>query len=295
MNGFLAWLWTPLGVIAVAIVLDAISDEVRAVLDRIPLFLVKMAVRLLPPELRETAGREFRGDLHEALHGTDGLRLVRLFRGLAFALSLWLRISETRREAGHAPDLSSRLQRIAAAAAAIALTMLFLLVLGRGGYALYLAGDLSYADAAMLASIAAMVIGWAISVVKPGCAGSQSMCCLGLGGTFAATILSLEANAMRLDVWMMLVASIALMASGFVRDFGSRRVRPFGLLGQAALPLFAAGSWCRNVWHAESLALLAVAGLAVAVHSGIVNHLLGRMQEELFEVRYPSPRRQRVR
>ena len=74
--------------LAAATLGDLVSEEVRSRLDRLPLLIVRLAVRRLPAELRGEQAAEWTAELHCILTGAKGLPVTRLARGIRFALGL---------------------------------------------------------------------------------------------------------------------------------------------------------------------------------------------------------------
>lgn len=81
--------------LVVAVLLGAVgelvSDEIRARLDRIPLGILTMASKRLPPEQRKTIYAEaWLPKLRYILQGDEATPITRLIHGIRFAGSLWL-------------------------------------------------------------------------------------------------------------------------------------------------------------------------------------------------------------
>lgn len=86
-------LWAALGVIggvALTLLSDLLSEEVRTRLDRLPQFGVRLATLRLPAEVREENRREWMAELHQYLHGHEALPVTRLLRGTWFSVLLLL-------------------------------------------------------------------------------------------------------------------------------------------------------------------------------------------------------------
>jgi hypothetical protein len=70
---------------------DMFKDEVRTRLDRLPYLLIRAAVLRIPRADRADLTAEWEAELDAVLHGTDGLPLTRLLRGIWFSADLLLR------------------------------------------------------------------------------------------------------------------------------------------------------------------------------------------------------------
>lgn len=65
-----------------------LQQEAATRLSRIPFALIRLATARLPRELRDDMTAEWRAELHFVLHGTEGMPLTRLLRGIRYSLSL---------------------------------------------------------------------------------------------------------------------------------------------------------------------------------------------------------------
>jgi hypothetical protein len=70
---------------------DLVSAEVRHRLDRIPMQIVALAARRLPPLVREDRAQEWAAELAAILEqrGASKLPITRLVIGLRFAFGIW--------------------------------------------------------------------------------------------------------------------------------------------------------------------------------------------------------------
>lgn len=89
--------------LVVAVLLAAIgelvSDEIRARLDRVPLALLAMAARRLPPKQYKALYVEaWLPELRHVLQGDQATPITRLIHGIRFAASLWLSAPKIGRE-----------------------------------------------------------------------------------------------------------------------------------------------------------------------------------------------------
>ena len=89
--------------LVVAVLLGAVgelvSDEIRARLDRIPLGILTMASKRLPPEQRKTIYAEaWLPELRYILQGDEATPITRLIHGIRFAGSLCLSAPKVVRE-----------------------------------------------------------------------------------------------------------------------------------------------------------------------------------------------------
>lgn len=70
---------------------ELVSDEIRARLDRVPLALLAMAAKRLPPEQYNALYVEaWLPELRHILQGDQATPITRLVHGIRFAASLWL-------------------------------------------------------------------------------------------------------------------------------------------------------------------------------------------------------------
>jgi hypothetical protein len=65
-----------------------LQEEAATRLSRIPFALIRLATARLPRELRDDMAAEWRAELHFVLHGTEGLPLARLLRGIRYSLGM---------------------------------------------------------------------------------------------------------------------------------------------------------------------------------------------------------------
>lgn len=72
----------------VATVGDLVSEELRGRLDRMPYAVLRLAIRRLPAEIRQSVGDEWRAELHHILHRAKGLPITRFASGIPYALGL---------------------------------------------------------------------------------------------------------------------------------------------------------------------------------------------------------------
>ncbi len=89
---------------------EMVSDEIRARLDRIPLTILAVAARRLPPEQRRALYSEaWLPELRHVLQGDEAVPITRLIHGIRFAASLWLSAPKVGRElaADQAPACSA--------------------------------------------------------------------------------------------------------------------------------------------------------------------------------------------
>jgi hypothetical protein len=97
--------------LVVAVLLGAVgelvSDEIRARLDRIPLGILTMASKRLPPEQRTTVYAEaWLPELRHILQGDEATPITRLIHGIRFAGSLLLSAPKVGRELAADPALA---------------------------------------------------------------------------------------------------------------------------------------------------------------------------------------------
>jgi hypothetical protein len=85
------------GIAITAILGDLFSEEIRGRLELLPYTLIRLAVRRLPPDVRDDLAEEWAAELHVILRGTEALPITRLYRGARYALGL-LRAAK---EVGH--------------------------------------------------------------------------------------------------------------------------------------------------------------------------------------------------
>jgi hypothetical protein len=77
--------------VLLAVIGELVSAEVRARLDRIPLALLAMAARRLPPKQYKALYVEaWLPELRHVLQGDEATPITRLIDGIRFAASLWL-------------------------------------------------------------------------------------------------------------------------------------------------------------------------------------------------------------
>ncbi|GAA4449389.1 PH domain-containing protein [Phytohabitans houttuyneae] len=67
---------------------DLLSEEVRGRLDRLPRWLLKLAGRRLPAQLRREHLEAWEGELHHIIRGAEALPITRLWRGIRFSAGL---------------------------------------------------------------------------------------------------------------------------------------------------------------------------------------------------------------
>jgi hypothetical protein len=89
--------------LVVAVLLAAIgelvSDEIRARLDRVPLALLAMAARRLPPgQYKALYVEAWLPELRHVLQGDQATPITRLIHGIRFAASLWVSAPKIGRE-----------------------------------------------------------------------------------------------------------------------------------------------------------------------------------------------------
>lgn len=87
-------------VLVVTTVGDLVSEELRGRLDRMPYAVLRVAIRRLPAELRQSVGNEWLAELHHILHHAKGLPLTRLVSAVPFALGLLRTARRIGRELG---------------------------------------------------------------------------------------------------------------------------------------------------------------------------------------------------
>lgn len=81
----------PVVAVLLAAIGELVSAEIRARLDRIPLALLAMAARRLPPEQYQALYvGAWLPELHHVLQGDQATPITRLIHGIRFAASLWL-------------------------------------------------------------------------------------------------------------------------------------------------------------------------------------------------------------
>jgi hypothetical protein len=99
VNGYLAGLLAIMSGIAIAIVGELLSDEVRARLDQVPRGILRLAARWLDPGQRATVYRdEWEPELVYILKGAEARPVTRLITGTRYALGILI---NTRRIARH--------------------------------------------------------------------------------------------------------------------------------------------------------------------------------------------------
>jgi hypothetical protein len=69
----------------VAAIMDLVSEELRARLDRVPVALLRLAALRMPKGCREGYLEEWQGELREFLHGDEALPVTRLAKGIHYA------------------------------------------------------------------------------------------------------------------------------------------------------------------------------------------------------------------
>lgn len=69
-------------------VTDMAKGEARTRLGRIPTFLLRLALRRVPADLREDLASEWLAELDYVLAGTDGLPVTRLWRGVRYSAGI---------------------------------------------------------------------------------------------------------------------------------------------------------------------------------------------------------------
>lgn len=74
-----------------AAVTEMFKAEVRTRLDGLPYMLIRLAARRIPRTDRNDLTDEWQAELDFVLHGTEGLPLTRLLRGVLFSADLLLR------------------------------------------------------------------------------------------------------------------------------------------------------------------------------------------------------------
>jgi hypothetical protein len=93
--------------VLLAAVGELVSDEIRARLDRIPLGILTMASKRLPPEQRKTVYAEaWLPELRHILQGDEATPITRLIHGIGFAGSLWLSAPKVGRELAADPEFA---------------------------------------------------------------------------------------------------------------------------------------------------------------------------------------------
>ena len=76
-----------------------VGDELRTRVDRLAGVFVRLALRRLPPEMREFYRPDWEGVLLAIFYDeTAGLPITRLFKSIKFGLSLWLGAGDIRKE-----------------------------------------------------------------------------------------------------------------------------------------------------------------------------------------------------
>ena len=85
--------------VLLAVIGELVSDEIRARLDRVPLALLAMAARRLPPQQYKALYVEaWLPELRHVLQGHQATPITRLVHGIRFATSLWLSAPKIGRE-----------------------------------------------------------------------------------------------------------------------------------------------------------------------------------------------------
>lgn len=74
--------------VAASVIGAMVSEEVRARLDRLPAWLLSLAIRRLPAELRIEIGKEWRAELDYVLHRAKLYPVTRLIKGTRFTAGL---------------------------------------------------------------------------------------------------------------------------------------------------------------------------------------------------------------
>ena len=74
-----------------AVLTDMCKDEVRTRLDRLPYLLLRVAALRVSGAVRSDLTGEWDAELDFILHGTEGLPLTRLLRGVSYSADLLLR------------------------------------------------------------------------------------------------------------------------------------------------------------------------------------------------------------
>ena len=84
----LAVVWAVVIGVPRAAISDMATEEARTRLSRIPLFLIRLAVARMPPELRGDVGAEWKAELEFVVGDTEGMPLTRLLRGIRYSAGL---------------------------------------------------------------------------------------------------------------------------------------------------------------------------------------------------------------
>jgi hypothetical protein len=113
-----AWWWLLLPLAgAYALGKTMAQQEAETRLSQLPSALIRLAVRRLPPDLRDDMAAEWKAELEFILTGTDGLPLTRLWRGTRYAGSL---LASARRTFQHEPAGRTLAHRAVGATALLA-------------------------------------------------------------------------------------------------------------------------------------------------------------------------------